>query len=64
MQLQSINNTTNMCIDLKFNNMENNAQYMMLFNKLKDSKKSLKKTNKDKTKKMHEAKGRGQKRTK
>ena len=45
------------CDDLKFNNMENNAQYMMLNNKLKDSKKSLKKTNKDKTKKMHEAKG-------
>ena len=45
------------CDDLKFNNMENNAQYMMLNNKLKDSKKSLKKTNKDKTKKMNEAKG-------
>ena len=31
------------CDDLKFSNMENNAQYMMLNNKLKDSKKSLKK---------------------
>ena len=38
------------CDDLKFNNMENNIQYMMLNNKLKDSKKSLKKeakTNKE-----------------
>lgn len=31
------------CDDLKFNNMENNIQYMMLNNKLKDSKKSLRK---------------------
>ena len=31
------------CDDLKFNNMENNAQYMMLNSKLKDSKKSIKK---------------------
>lgn len=31
------------CDDLKFSNMENNAQYMMLNNKLKDSKKALKK---------------------
>ena len=34
------------CDDLKFNNMENNTQYMMLNNKLKDSKKSLKKQQK------------------
>ena len=34
------------CDDLKFNNMENNAQYMMLNNKLKDNKKSLKKNEK------------------
>ena len=35
------------CDDLKFNNMENNAQYMMLNNKLKDSKKSIKRKNKE-----------------
>ena len=34
------------CDDLKFNNMENNTQYMMLNKKLKDSKKSLKKQQK------------------
>lgn len=45
------------CDDLKFNNMENNAQYMMLNNKLKDSKKSVKKTNKAKSKKVQESKG-------
>ena len=35
------------CDDLKFSNMENNAQYMMLNNKLKNTKKSLKKKNKE-----------------
>ena len=35
------------CDDLKFNNMENNAQYMMLNKKLKNSKKSLKQQNKN-----------------
>ncbi len=45
------------CDDLKFNNMENNAQYMMLNNRLKDSKKSVKKTNKAKSKKVQESKG-------
>ena len=44
------------CDDLKFNNMENNAQYMMLNNKLKDSKKSLKKQEKEKKKKIEEVK--------
>ena len=44
------------CDDLKFNNMENNAQYMMLNNKLKDSKKSLKKQEKDKKKKIADSK--------
>ena len=38
------------CDDLKFNNMENNTKYMMLNNKLKDSKKSLKKQAKEKKK--------------
>ena len=37
--------------------MENNAQYMMLNNRLKDSKKSVKKTNKAKSKKVQESKG-------
>ena len=45
------------CDDLKFNNMENNTQYVMLNNKLKDSKKSVKKTNKAKPKKVQESKG-------
>ena len=44
------------CDDLKFSNMENNAQYMMLNNKLKDSKKSLKKQEKEKKKKIEEVK--------
>ena len=44
------------CDDLKFNNMENNAQYMMLNNKLKDSKKSLKKQEKEKKKKIVDSK--------
>ena len=44
------------CDDLKFNNMENNAQYMMLNNKLKDSKKLLKKQEKDKKKKIADSK--------
>ena len=44
------------CDDLKFNNMENNAQYMMLNNKLKDSKKLLKKQNKANKKKIDEKK--------
>lgn len=49
------------CDDLKFNNMENNAQYMMLNKKLKSSKKSLKKQTKDNKKNMKNIK---QKRTK
>lgn len=44
------------CDDLKFNNMENNTQYMMLNNKLKDSKKSLKKQEKEKKKKIANSK--------
>ena len=44
------------CDDLKFSNMENNTQYMMLNNKLKDSKKSLKKQAKDNKKKISEKK--------
>ena len=44
------------CDDLKFNNMENNAQYMMLNNKLKDSKKTLKKQAKENKKKISEKK--------
>lgn len=44
------------CDDLKFNNMENNAQYMMLNNKLKDSKKSLKKKAKENKKTIKEDK--------
>ena len=50
------------CDDLKFNNMENNTQYMMLNNKLKDSKKSLKKqqkANKKSSKKDKEKRKRG-----
>ena len=35
------------CDDLKFNNMENNTQYVMLNNKLKDTKKTLKKKDKE-----------------
>ena len=31
------------CDDLKFSNMENSTQYMMLNNKLKDNKKNIKK---------------------
>lgn len=49
------------CDDLKFNNMENNAQYMMLNNKLKDSKKSLKKQEKDNKKNVKKAKGKREK---
>ena len=44
------------CDDLKFNNMENNAQYMMLNNKLKDSKKSLKKKEKENKKSIEQNK--------
>ena len=44
------------CDDLKFNNMENNAQYMMLNNKLKDSKKSLKKQTKENKNKIKDNK--------
>ena len=44
------------CDELKFNNMENNTQYMMLNNKLKDSKKSLKKQEKANKKKIKEHK--------
>ena len=44
------------CDDLKFNNMENNAQYMMLNNKLKDSKKSLKKSAKENKKTIEKEK--------
>ena len=45
------------CDDLKFNNMENNAQYMMLNKKLKSSKKSLKKQTKDNKKNVKSQKG-------
>lgn len=45
------------CDDLKFNNMENNAQYMMLNKKLKSSKKSLKKQKKDNKKDVNSKKG-------
>ena len=44
------------CDDLKFNNMENNTQYMMLNNKLKDSKKTLKEQAKVNKKKISEKK--------
>ena len=44
------------CDELKFNNMENNTQYMMLNNKLKDSKKSLKKQEKANKQKIKEHK--------
>ncbi len=44
------------CDDLKFNNMENNAQYMMLNNKLKDSKKTLKEQAKENKKKISKKK--------
>ena len=53
------------CDELKFNNMENNTQYMMLNNKLKDSKKTLKKqekSNKAKIKEHQKAK-KGKKKT-
>ena len=49
------------CDDLKFNNMENNAQYMMLNNKLKNSKKSLKKQEKDNRKNVKQARGKREK---
>lgn len=52
------------CDDLKFNNMENNAQYMMLNNKLKNSKKSLKKQEKENKKNVQEAKNKNGKRGK
>ena len=45
------------CDDLKFNNMENNTQYMMLNKKLKSSKKSLKKQKKDNKKDVNSKKG-------
>lgn len=45
------------CDDLKFNNMENNAQYMMLNKKLKSNKKSLKKLNKNNRKNIKSSKG-------
>jgi hypothetical protein len=38
------------CDDLKFNDMQNNTQYMMLNDKLKDAKKSLKQEQKSKPK--------------
>ena len=44
------------CDDLKFNNMENNTQYMMLNKKLKDNKKSLKKQQKDNKKNIKKSK--------
>ena len=44
------------CDDLKFNNMENNAQYMMLNNKLKDNKKTLKKQEKENKKDVKKSK--------
>lgn len=44
------------CDDLKFNNMENNTQYMMLNNKLKDSKKNIKKNIKANDRKLKEHK--------
>lgn len=44
------------CDDLKFNNMENNTKYMMLNNKLKDSKKNLKEQDKENKKKIKEDK--------
>ena len=47
------------CDDMKFNNMENNTQYMMLNNKLKDSKKSLKKQSKENKKKINDTKEKG-----
>ncbi len=50
------------CDDLKFNNMENNAQYMMLNSKLKDNKKSLKEKAKENREKMKEVKGKRMKR--
>ena len=43
------------CDDLKFNNMENNAQYMMLNKKLKSNKKSLKKQAKSNKKNLKQA---------
>ena len=43
------------CDDLKFNNMENNAQYMMLNKKLKNNKKSLKKQAKSNKKNLKQA---------
>lgn len=52
------------CDDLKFNNMENNAQYMMLNNKLKNSKKSLKKQEKENKKNVQETKSKTGKRGK
>ncbi len=44
------------CDDLKFNNMENNTQYMMLNKKLKDNKKSLKKQQKENKKNIKKTK--------
>ena len=40
------------CDDLKFNNMENNAQYMMLNRKLKTNQKSIKRKNKENAQKL------------
>lgn len=45
------------CDDLKFNDMENNTQYMILNNKLKDAKKSLKEDKKGKAKNKKVNKG-------
>ena len=44
------------CDDLKFSNMENNTQYMMLNNKLKDNKKNLKKKVRENEKKLKDIK--------
>lgn len=44
------------CDDLKFSNMENNTQYMMLNNKLKDNKKNIKKKVKENEKKIKDIK--------
>lgn len=44
------------CDDLKFNNMENNTQYVMLNNKLKDTKKTLKKKDKEDKKQTKKSK--------
>jgi len=42
------------CDDLKFSDMENNTQYMVLNNKLKSAKKSLRDNKKESKKKRHD----------